>query len=113
MSVIADEGTTQISGQDMAEQTPRPNLDVVTEEQVHHVPLYRVLLHNDNVNSMSYVVRVLQEVFHFDQHEAEVIMLEAHHTGVALCVTEPLEQAELHAGQLTSARLTATVEPEG
>ena len=97
----------------MAEQSPQPNLDKTTEEQVRHIPLYRVLLHNDDVNSMGYVVTVLQQVFHFDQHHAEVVMLEAHHTGVALCVTEPLEQAEFHAEQLTSARLTATIEPEG
>ena len=97
----------------MTGETVRPKLDVVVEERVHHLPLYRVLLHNDDVNYAQYVVKVLQEVFHFDQHEAEAIMLEAHQTGVALCVIEPLEQAEFHAGQLTSARLTATIEPEG
>jgi len=31
-------------------------------------------------------------------------MLEAHFKGVALCTIEPLEQAEFHAGLLTSAR---------
>jgi ATP-dependent Clp protease adaptor protein ClpS len=97
----------------MAEKTPQPKQDVATEEQVRHIPLYRVLLHNDDVNSMGYVVAVLQQVFHFDQHQAEVVMLEAHQTGVALCVIESLEQAEFHAEQLTSARLTATTEPEG
>jgi ATP-dependent Clp protease adapter protein ClpS len=40
-------------------------------------------------------------------------MLEAHHTGVALCVIEPLELAEFRAERLTPARLTATIEPEG
>lgn len=97
----------------MAEQTEQPHLDVNTEEQVHHIPLYRVLLHNDDVNHARYVVKVLQEVFHRNQHDAEQIMLEAHSQGVALCVIEPLEKAEFHAERLTSAKLTATIEPEG
>ncbi len=96
----------------MTEQTERPKLDVLTEEQVIHLPLYRVLLHNDDVNNMGHVVNTLQEVFHLNEGDAQTIMLEAHHTGVALCTIEPLEQAEFHAERLTSAGLTATIEPE-
>lgn len=75
------------------------------------LPLYRVLLHNDDVNTMEHVVSVLMRVFRFERPECERIMWEAHRSGVALCTVEPLEQAELHRDQLLSFSLTATIEP--
>jgi len=81
-------------------------------------PLYRVLIHNDDVTPMDFVVRVLEEIFRLDAGRAEAVMWEAHHKGVAHVVTEPLEQAEFHVDQarsLSRARhfpLTFTIEPE-
>ena len=90
------------------------DVDVLTEErtETRFAPLYRVLLHNDDVNDMSYVVRSLREVFRFGRMEATAIMLEAHTTGVALCKVEPLEPAEFHRDQLQACGLTSTIEPE-
>ncbi len=76
------------------------------------MPLYRVLLHNDDVNSMDHVVFTLLLVFRFAPADAIRIMQEAHETGVALCRIEPLETAEFHRDQLQAASLTATIEPE-
>jgi len=81
-------------------------------------PLYRVLIHNDDVTPMDFVVRVLQEIFRLDATRSISVMLEAHTKGVAHVVTEPLEQAEFHVDQarsLSRARhfpLTFTIEPE-
>jgi len=79
---------------------------------VTHIPRYKVLLHNDDRNSMDYVVLSLIQVFNFVQEECERIMMEAHRNGVALCVVEPLEKAELHRDKLISMSLIATIEPE-
>ena len=76
------------------------------------LPRYRVLLHNDDRNTMDHVVRSLMRVFGFPKDICERIMLEAHEKGVALCAVEPLEQAELHREQLISFSLVATIEPE-
>jgi ATP-dependent Clp protease adaptor protein ClpS len=76
------------------------------------LPLFKVLLHNDDKNSMEHVVRALMRVFRFDHSRSEEIMLEAHRSGVALCTVEPFEQAELHRDQLISLSLTSTIEPE-
>jgi ATP-dependent Clp protease adaptor protein ClpS len=76
------------------------------------MPRYKVLLHNDDVNSMEHVVKALRQVFKFEEHECVRIMIEAHSNGVALCAVEPLEQAELHRDQLQSFSLVATIEPE-
>lgn len=86
--------------------------ETVPERTLTRYPLYRVLLHNDDTNTMDHVVRTLLRVFRFERSQCERIMLEAHQNGVALCTIEPLEQAELHRDQLRSSSLVATVEPE-
>jgi ATP-dependent Clp protease adaptor protein ClpS len=84
----------------------------VIQRHTTHIPLYKVLLYNDDVNTMEHVVKALIQVFKFDQQMCEGIMREAHNNGVALCTVEPLEQAELHRDQLISLSLVATVEKE-
>lgn len=93
-----------------ADTTEMP--DAVTERMVAHIPLYKVLLHNDDKNTTDHVIKSLMKVFHFGQAKCERIMLEAHHNGIALCIIESLEQAEFHRDQLLSFSLVATIEPE-
>jgi ATP-dependent Clp protease adaptor protein ClpS len=87
-------------------------------EKTKLAPLYRVLIHNDDVTPMDFVVRVLRDIFRLEGPRAVEVMLEAHMKGVALVVTEPLERAEFHVDQCRSlARprgypLTLTYEPE-
>jgi ATP-dependent Clp protease adaptor protein ClpS len=76
-------------------------------ERVKLAPLYRVIIHNDDVTPMDFVVRVLKEVFHKAATEAVRIMLEAHVTGAALVAVMPLEQAELRVEQAHSLARTA------
>ena len=50
-------------------------------------PKYKVLLHNDPVNSMEYVAASLREVVpQLSEQDAISIMLEAHNTGVGLVI---------------------------
>jgi ATP-dependent Clp protease adaptor protein ClpS len=92
--------------------TTRPDTETIAERQAATMPLYKVLLHNDDVNTMEHVVRALMRVFKFEQNVCEMIMMQAHNQGVALCTIEPFEQAELHRDQLISFSLIATIEPE-
>jgi len=92
--------------------TPGTKTAPIVEREAIIMPLYKVLLHNDDVNSMEHVVKALRQVFKFDEQECIRIMVEAHNNGLALCAVEPLEQAELHRDQLISFSLVATVEPE-
>jgi ATP-dependent Clp protease adaptor protein ClpS len=91
---------------------PSTKPGTATERHAAHIPLYKVLLHNDDVNTMEHVIKALMRVFKFKQHVCEGIMMEAHHNGVALCAVEPLEQAEHHKDQLLSFSLVATIEKE-
>lgn len=82
------------------------------EQHTRHIPLYKVLLHNDDHTTMEHVIKALMKVFKFELSMCERIMMEAHQNGVALCVVEPLEKAEHHRDQLVSFSLISTVEPE-
>ena len=58
-------------------------------------PRYRVLLHNDDYNSMEYVVQVLLSTIpSLTQPQAVTIMMEAHSNGSALVISCALEHAE-------------------
>ena len=91
---------------------PATEPGTVPDQHTMHIPLFKVLLHNDDQNTMEHVVKALMHVFRFSKPVCERIMSEAHHNGIALCTVEPLEQAELHRDQLQSFSLIATIEPD-
>ena len=91
---------------------PQTRTTLVIDREKVIMPRFKVLLHNDDVNSMEHVAKALQQVFKFELEECVRIMLEAHMNGVALCTVEPLEQAEHHRDQLRALSLVATIEPE-
>ena len=75
------------------------------------LPPYSVILHNDEVHSMDYVVGALMKsVSSLAAEEATAIMLEAHNNGLAVVVTCPLEQAELYRDRLRTYSLGVTIE---
>ena len=76
-------------------------------------PRYKVLLHNDPVNSMEYVVNTLRQVVpSLSEQDAIAVMLEAHNTGVGLVIVCDLEPAEFYSETLKAKGLTSTIEPE-
>ena len=92
--------------------------ETVTDSQTRLMPLYRVLIHNDDRTPMDFVVHVLSSIFRLSESRAFDVMFEAHQTGVAHVVTEPLEHAEFHVDQARSLSrgrswpLTFSTEPE-
>ncbi|MFN8535055.1 MAG: ATP-dependent Clp protease adapter ClpS [Dehalococcoidia bacterium] len=78
------------------------------------LPPYRVILHNDDVNSMDHVVAVLlRTIPRMSPEGAYAIMIEAHTSGQAEVIVCPLEQAELYRERLESHGLTSTIERAG
>lgn len=76
-------------------------------------PRYRVLLHNDDFNSMEHVVQTLiQTVAGLTQPQAINIMMEAHTNGLALVITCVQEHAEFYCETLQSHGLSSTIEPD-
>jgi ATP-dependent Clp protease adaptor protein ClpS len=70
---------------------------------------WNVVVWDDPVNLMSYVVYVLQRVFGYNRSLAYKLMLEVHKDGKSLVATEDREQAELHVHQLHTYGLQATL----
>ena len=76
-------------------------------------PKYKVLLHNDPVNTMDYVVETLRQVVpQLSEQDALNIMLETHNSGVGLVIVCDLEPAEFYSESLKSKGLTSTIEIE-
>ena len=76
-------------------------------------PRYKVLLHNDPVNTMEYVVATLRQVVpSLSEQDAIAVMLETHNTGVGLVIVCDIEPAEFYSESLKAKGLTSTIEPE-
>ena len=77
------------------------------------MPMYKVLLHNDDHNPMEYVVEVLVKTIPaMTPQQAFDIMMEAHTSGMALVIVVNQEHAEFYKQQLQMHGLTSTIEPD-
>ena len=74
-------------------------------------PPWNVVVYNDPINLMSYVILAFQRVFGYPQAKAERLMLEVHHQGRSLVWSGDREQAEHYVQQLHSYQLQAQLEP--
>jgi ATP-dependent Clp protease adaptor protein ClpS len=92
--VIDPEIDTEVAPDLISERTP---VD-------HTAPLYKVLIHNDDVTPLDYVIRILRRVFMLSHELAEHIAETAHHEEVAIVVIRPRTEAEKLTG---AARLQA------
>lgn len=91
---------------------PAPATDIDPALLSKLIPPYRVILHNDDVNTMDHVVRaLLRSVPSLSPGEATSIMLEAHEHGRAVVIECPKEAAEHYRARLESFGLTVTIEP--
>ena len=82
-----------------------------SERKPKQLPPYRVLLHNDDVNTFEHVIKSVVRLTSVRPEEAVLKAIEAHETGVALLLTTHRERAELYAEQFASLGLTVTIEP--
>jgi ATP-dependent Clp protease adaptor protein ClpS len=72
--------------------------------------VWRVVVLNDPVNRMSYVVMVLRRVFGFAEERARKHMLEIHEKGRSVLWSGTREQAEAYVFALQQWHLTAVVQ---
>lgn len=75
------------------------------------LPPWKVLLHNDDQNDITYVVQTVMSLTTLNQQDAIERTLEAHESGLALLLTTHKERAELYRDQFGSKGLTVTIEP--
>ena len=84
-----------------------PDLDEVTEVEVDRP--WVVIVWNDPINLMSYVVLVFQKLFGYNRAKATELMLDVHHKGRAVVSSGTREKAELDVFRLHEHGLWATM----
>lgn len=95
---------------DAAPQAPVREREPDTESRQEEARPWNVVVWDDPVNLMSYVVFVLRRVFGYPEPKARKLMLEVHHLGKAVVASEPRERAEMYVQQLHAYGLHATME---
>ena len=71
-----------------------------------------VIVWNDPINLMTYVVMVLQKLFRYPRDKATKLMLDVHHKGKAVVSNGTREQAEFDVARLHAHGLWATMQKD-
>lgn len=90
----------------------RQNPSAATATATRLADVWRVVVLNDPVNLMSYVVMVFKKVFGFDEMRARRHMLEVHEKGRSVIWTGVREQAEAYVFTLHQWHLNAVIEAD-
>ncbi len=95
-----------------------PEIEIVEETDTELEALYKVIIHNDNVTPMYFVVQILKTCFYLSNDKAANIMLTAHVYGSAYVQTLAKSEAEKRVNKAhteankTGYPLRFTLEPE-
>jgi ATP-dependent Clp protease adaptor protein ClpS len=90
--------------------TPGTTIELETESDTSLARPWKVIVHDDPITLMNYVVMVLRQVFGFAQEKAHRLMMEVHLNGRSVVWTGAREQAEMYVQKLHSHQLLATME---
>ena len=97
-----------------------PEIQIIeeTEAETELEPLFRILIHNDHVTPMDFVVQTLKTIFYLANDRALEVMLTAHINGIAYVQTVARSEAEERvqkahfAASLEGYPLAFSIEPE-
>ncbi len=92
------------------ESVPIPEVKEETELEEEIALPWKVIVLNDPVNLMNYVVMVFRKVFGYDEQKANKHMREVHELGKSVLWTGEREQAETYVYQLQRWRLQTVLE---
>ena len=96
----------------MPEPRTHTRTETRTSTEVQTDDAWRVVVLNDPVNLMSYVVMVFKKVLGFNETRARKHMLEVHEQGRSVVWIGLRETAEAHVFTLQQWHLTAVLEPD-
>jgi ATP-dependent Clp protease adaptor protein ClpS len=95
-----------------------PEIEILEESETELEPLFKVIIHNDNITPMDFVVDILKTVFYLANDKASDIMLTAHVYGSAYVQTLARSEAQQRIDKAHTEALNAgyplkfTMEPE-
>ncbi len=93
--------------------SPVRTLEPETEERTSIDRPWNVVVWNDPITLMSYVVFVFQKLFGYTREKATKLMLEVHHQGRSVVATVDREKGEYYVSRLHGFGLQATIEQTG
>ena len=96
----------------MSLSLPIPALKEKLEEELDTSKPWKVIVLNDPVNLMSYVVMVFRKIFGFNETKANKHMMEVHELGKSVLWTGEREQAESYVYQLQRWKLQTILEQD-
>lgn len=73
---------------------PNTEINEDLEQETTEEPLFRVIIHNDDVTPMDFVVHVLRTIFGLLPPDAVRVMYTAHYRGKAVVQILPRSEAE-------------------
>ena len=71
-----------------------PEIQIISEAETELEPLFQVIIHNDNVTPMDFVVHILKTCFYLSNPQSAEIMLSAHIYGSAYVQTLAKSEAK-------------------
>ena len=86
----------------MSDTLTLPDVETDPNTRTERQPPYAVILHNDDINTMQWVILVLRKVFGYTVEKCVELMLDAHNTGRTVVWVGAMEVAELKADQIIS-----------
>lgn len=96
----------------MSDPFDKPSTESCSSTQLEVASRWRVVVLNDPVNLMSYVVMVFRRVLGFDETTARRHMLEVHEQGRSVVYSGLREKAEAYAYSLQQWHLTVILEAD-
>jgi ATP-dependent Clp protease adaptor protein ClpS len=103
MRIRAEITETEITVPDTVEE-------LLGDQDVRPDRLWIVIVWNDPINLMSYVVFVFQKLFGFSREKATRLMLQVHHDGKAVVAEGTREKCEADVARLHAHGLWATMQ---
>jgi len=73
---------------------------------------WKVIVHNDDINTYNYVIKTFVEIVRLDEKTAYLKTVEVDKQGLSIVAITHKEHAEFIQGQLQSKALTVTIEPD-
>jgi ATP-dependent Clp protease adaptor protein ClpS len=76
------------------QSTPDVKITQDEQQETAYEPMYRVIIHNDDVTPMDFVIVVLHNIFMLQPSDAVKVMLTAHYRGETVVQILPKSEGE-------------------
>lgn len=87
-----------------------PNTETRTRVATERDVPWNVVVHDDPVNLVKYVIYVLMKIFGYDERKSTVMTMQVHHNGRSVVWSGEREKAEFYVQQLQAHQLKSSME---